>query len=114
MIPKDMSIGARLFCYKYVLSVYLLCVPSPSSAEAGDSRTMGRGGVGIGVGVGVGVGRVFRVTAETAVCAGKPDSSTHPGGLCPSIHARPCSDQAWRGYRQVGPSQERWAEHVDC
>ena len=33
MIPKDMSTGARLFCYKYVLSVDLLCLFCLSSAD---------------------------------------------------------------------------------
>lgn len=45
MIFKDTSTGARLFCYKYVLSVYLLRLSCLSSAEAGDGRGAGGGGM---------------------------------------------------------------------
>lgn len=72
MIPKDMSTGARLFCYKYVLSVDLLCLFCLSSADTRERRrASGRGGEG----------HVSSQGRENSLH--RKMRCQHPGSLCP-------------------------------
>lgn len=78
MIPKDMSTGGRLFCYKYILSVYLLCLSFPSSADTGERRREGGRG---------GEGRVLSQGKENSLY--RKTRQQHPGSLCPVYDCLP-------------------------
>lgn len=82
MISKYMSTGARLFCYKYVLSVYLLCLSHPFPRKAGKG----------------GGGRTGHVLSQGETRLHRMTKCSWPSSLCPSLCAGPDARQAWCGY----------------
>lgn len=90
-----------MFCYKYVLSVYLLCLSCPSSGGAGKGRRMGGGGS---------TGRVLSQGGETSLH--RKTRHLWPSSLYPILCALPDSQQAWTGYWQLGPILKRGRQSI--